>query len=160
MSALIVYSTRHGTTARCAKLIAERIPGGAELADLSLGTPLLEPHEVVIVGGAIYAGRIRPAITRFCESHRDALLARKVGLFICCLYTGDRARAQLSDAFPPWLSAHAFAARPIGGAVVQARLGMFERLLFRKVTGMRGDIDRVDEEALDGLVAAAGTAQR
>jgi menaquinone-dependent protoporphyrinogen oxidase len=158
MSVLIVYATRHGTTARCAKLLAERIPGGAELADLSIGSPPLEGHTVVLVGGSIYAGRVRPAVARFCEAKREELLGRSVGLFICCLYTGDRARSQLAEAFPPWLAAHAFAAKALGGAVTQARLGFFERLLFSRVTGIREDIDRVDQAAVAELASAASAA--
>ena len=156
MKTLIVFATRHGTTAACARLLADRL--GADVADLRAARPRLEPYDVVLVGGPIYAGRIHPRVRRFCERSRDALLARRVGLFICCLYTGEQARLQLGDAFPPWLSSHAFASRPLGGIVRQAALGALERYMFRKLTGAGGDLERLDHAAIGELADATAKA--
>jgi len=152
---LIVYATKHGTVARCARLIAERLPGGADLADLRVtSAPGLDRHGAILIGGSIYAGRIQSRVRRFCERNRESLLAHKVGLFICCLYAGPQAQAQLSDAFAPWLSGHAFASRPLGGAVRHSSLGPFERLLFRRITGTEDDLERIDYAALEELAEA------
>ncbi len=156
MKALIVYSTRYGATAACARLLAEALPGGADLADLgATSSPELAGREVVLIGGPIYGGRIHQRVPRFCERYRDALLGRRVGLFICCFYTGEQARAELAEAFPPWLTSHAFAALPLGGAVRQAALGPVERFLFRKIAGTAEDMDRIDRPAIEELAAAA-----
>ena len=156
MRTLIVYSTKYGTTARCARMLAERIRGGADPADLAdTPTPSLAGYDTVLIGGAIHAGRIRPAVRRFCDRARSALLARRVGLFICCLYTGERAQAQLDEAFPAWLSGHAFARRALGGAVRMSALGPVDRFLFRKITGMSEDIERIDDAAITALAEAA-----
>ena len=117
--------------------------------------PALDSYDTVLVGGAIYAGRIRPAVRRFCERSTGALLARRVGLFACCLYAGERAQAQLTDAFPAWLAGHAFAARALGGAVRLADLGRLERFVFQKVAGITEDVERIDSAAIAELAAAA-----
>jgi menaquinone-dependent protoporphyrinogen oxidase len=153
---LIVYSTRHGTTARCARLLAQAIPGGADLADLrTTPAPDLTGYDTLLVGGSVYGGRIRPAVKRFCERSADALLDRRVGLFICCLYTGLRAEAQLGEAFPPWLTVRAFARRSLGGAVRLADLGLVERFVFERVARVHEDVDRIDAAAIADLAAAA-----
>jgi menaquinone-dependent protoporphyrinogen oxidase len=156
VKALIVYATRYGTTAACARLLCEALPDGAEVADLgATPSPTLEGRDVVLVGGPIYGGRIHQKVPRFCERNREALLGRKVGLFICCFYTGERARAELAEAFPPWLTGHAFASLPLGGAVRQAALGPVERFLFRQIAGTAEDLERIDRAAIAELAAAA-----
>ncbi len=156
MKALIVYTTRYGTTAACARMLAEAMPRGADLADLrDAASPGLEGRELVLIGGPIYGGRIHQRVPRFCERNREALLARKVGLFVCCFYSGERARAELAESFPAWLTGHAFAALPLGGAVRQADLGPVERFLFRRIAGTDEDLDRIDHAAVAELAAAA-----
>jgi menaquinone-dependent protoporphyrinogen oxidase len=156
---LIAYATKHGATARCARLLAEKLPDGADLVDLGVGPgPVLEGYDTVLIGGPIYAGRIRPVVRRFCERSRSGLLGRRVGIFVCCLYTGAQALQQLSDAFPPWLAGHAFASRALGGAVRLAELGPVEGFVFRKVARMGEDLERIDTAAIAELAAAAARA--
>jgi menaquinone-dependent protoporphyrinogen oxidase len=166
MKHLIVYTSRYGSTERCALALGDRIQGGAQIVDLRAtrrgGAPAeerLRAAEVVVIGGPIYAGRIRPEISRFCERNREALLARRVALFICGLETGDRAREELAAAFPEWLSAHAFSRRILGG---EARLGSMrwlDRFLFTRVARGTGDIYRIDTGEIGALAAEINALQ-
>jgi menaquinone-dependent protoporphyrinogen oxidase len=163
---LIAYRSRYGCTRRYAELLADRLggrPGGGQLTVADLGRERrLSPagFELVLLGSPVYAGAVPAGVTRFCERHRAALLGRPVGLFICCLYEGERARAQLDAAYPEWLSLHAFGRWALGGEIRPEALGFFDRLLVRAMGRSLGGISRFRagdlEPILDGLARLGG----
>ena len=161
MSALIVYASKYGTTQRCALELRDRLGGGAQVMDLrgagGAGRKELERAldvaGVVVVGGSIYAGRIRPEVPRFCERYREKLLGRKVALFICCLETGDRAREELAAGYPEWLSSHAFERAILGGEVRLGALRPLDRFLFTRLGKVTVDVSRIDHGAIGALAA-------
>ena len=114
----------------------------------------------MLIGGSIYGGKIQREVSWFCERNQEALLDRPVGLFLCCLYTGARAEAQLREAFPPWLVAHAFASRLFGGALRYSRLRLFDRFLVRSVSHGSGDVDRVRTDQIEAMAEAASAIGR
>jgi menaquinone-dependent protoporphyrinogen oxidase len=117
--------------------------------------PDLTEAEAVLVGGSIYGGRIQPDLIAFCESHREELLSRPVGLFITCLLEGDQAREELNSNFPSWLRAHAFASLPLGGQLRVKNLKFIDRLITKRVAKQTEDVDTLDAAAIEALCAAA-----
>lgn len=159
MKTLIVYCSRYGTTADCARSLAEKVGGDTALADLGRGPwPSVEGFDVVLIGGSIYAGRIQRQVSSFCERNRKGLLAAKVGLFLCCLYTGEEAVMEMQSAFPDWLLAHAFGRALAGGQIRMDRLSFLDRLMVRAIPHPAGDISRLQPRALEELAKAARTA--
>jgi len=153
---LIAYRTKYGTAAACARRLLAKIGGDTVLADLADARDVnVRDYDVVLVGGSIYAGKVQRAVVSFCERNRPALLQRKVGIFLCCLYQGEDALMQLQSAFPDWLLAHAFARALPGGEVHYARLTLLDRLLVRGLTHAKSDLSRMNPRALDDLAAAA-----
>jgi menaquinone-dependent protoporphyrinogen oxidase len=152
VSILIAYRTRYGTTERYARLLAERLPGESRLADLRHASRLSPgDYGLILLGSPIYGGTILPGLGSFCERHREELLSRPVGLFICCLYEGERARAQLDSAFPDWLSLHAFGRWVLGGEVRLDRLNLLDRFLVRRLIRVQRDIAKMRPEAVDPI---------
>ncbi len=152
MKTLIAYATRYGTTEECAHYLAERLPGEVEARDIRRKRERAEGFDAIVVAGPIYAGRVMRAVERFCEVNREALLRAKVGLFICCLYSGERAQAELEAAFPPWLTAHARIRKVVGGAIELKRLTLPDRFLVRAVGD--SDIRRIRFDELDAVAEA------
>jgi menaquinone-dependent protoporphyrinogen oxidase len=158
VKALVAYRSRYGTTAACARDLAGRLHADATCADLAKGrAPDVYAFDLVLVGGSIYGGKIQREVSWFCERNREALLERRVGLFLCCLYQGSRAEAQLRDAFPPWLAAHAFSGRILGGELHYDRLRLFDRLLVRSLPHPAGDVSRVHLHEIEALSGAANS---
>ena len=152
MRTLIVYVSRYGTTEECARLLSASLPGESALCDLrSRRKPDFDGFDTIVIGGPIYAGKIRREITVFCEKFRTEIERRKAGLFICCLYDGEKAQQELHEAFPPWLNAHATAKRAFGGAIKMAKLNLMDRFLIRKIARSRTDIDAVKPERIGEL---------
>ena len=157
MKTLIAYASRYGTSEACARTLARHIGDHSEVLDLRNGRlddgsrPDIAAFDAFVVGGPIYAGRIMREAPAFCENNRSVLESRRVGLFICCLYEGERADAELAESFPPWIAAHAAGRYAFGGAVTLSRLGLLDRFLMRKVAQTNHDLNTVKEERISAL---------
>jgi menaquinone-dependent protoporphyrinogen oxidase len=152
VTVLIAYRSKYGTTARCARILAERITAPTELVDLNaVRNPDVTRFDVVLVGGSIYGGKIQRQVPAFCERNREKLMLCHVGLFLCCLSHGERALAQLQSAFPEWLLAHAFARSLPGGELRYTSLTLADRLLVRGLTRSLSDISLLKIDALETL---------
>jgi len=155
MRVLIAFGSRYGTTASCARALAGMIRSPSVILDLARSRAAdLKLFDVVIIGGSIYGGKLLRHVTAFCERHQDALLGKRIGVFICCLYQGDHARLQLRDAFPPWLLERSFAHALAGGELFYSRLNLLDRLLVRGLSRGRRDVMRLNPEALQALADA------
>lgn len=161
MNVLIAYATKYGTTGRIAERVRDGLTVPAELVRLNdtLDPPLADV-DVVLVGGSIYAGRIRPQVAKFCERHQDELLARHVGLFVSCLYGKEQGGAQIGENFPGWLLAHAFGRYNLGGAVSFSQLRFVDRFLMQKIGKVSSDIESINEGEIARLTAEVGTLTR
>jgi len=154
---LIAYRSRYGCTRRYAELLAGKLAGEVTLADLRReGRLSPAAFDLVLLGSPIYAGAVPAGVTRFCERHRPALLRVPVGLFICCLYEGERARAQLDSAYPDWLSLHAFGRWTLGGEIRPDSLRFFDRLLVRAMGRGVGELSRFRPEDLQDILRRVG----
>jgi len=154
VTVLIAYGTKYGTTATVGARLQEQLPAHTELVNLkSTAAPAIDRYDVVLVGGSIYAGRIRPEVTKFCERHQDELLARKVGLFISCLYDEKAGGSQIGNNFPGWLLAHAFGRYNVGGAVRFSQLRFIDRVIMQKVGNVDSDLESINEDEIGRIVA-------
>ncbi len=152
---LIAYRSRYGATEACARKLAERLGGETVIHDLrTRPAPDVRAFDAVLVGGSIYAGKIQREVGAFCERQREALSAVPVGLFICCLFEGEKAREELNAAFPPWLAAHAFAREVLGGELRVEKLSRIDRFLAKSAIRPLRDISGIREDVLEALVKA------
>ena len=153
MKTSIVYATRNGSTERCVQELRDRLSGETELFRISraaFGPPRedLGVSDALILGGPIYGGTVLGAVSRFCERRREQILQLRVGVFVCCLESGERAQSQLDASFPPWLLAHAETTSLFGGMLSPDHLRPLDRFLSRRF-GVHHDVDRVDRQAID-----------
>ena len=160
MKVLIVYRSRYGATESCARRIASLLGPDVVLRDLRERVPPLSPDEfeTILIGGSIYGGRIQKEIVSFCEREQDRLAKVRAGLFVCCLFDGERGMAELNAAFPAWLIAHAFTRELLGGEVRLDRLSFGDRLLVRSLMRPPRDVSTISGEAIERLAAAVSRA--
>ncbi len=155
MKVMICFATKYGFTQRCAGDLAARIRGESRLVNLDRDRrPDLSWPDVVLIGGPIYGGKIRGRIPAFCDAHMEELRAKRVGIFISCLSTGETADALLASSFPDWLYAHAFARAVLGGEVHREALTLFDRLLVRGISPGGADVSRVSTAAMEEMARA------
>lgn len=153
MTVLIAYGTKYGTTETVASRLREKLPTHTDLVNLkTTPAPAVNRYDVVLVGGSIYAGRIRPEVTKFCERHQDELLSRNAGVFISCLYDEKAGGSQIGNNFPGWLLAHAFGRYNVGGAVRYSRLRFIDRVIMQKVAKVDSDLESINDAEIERIV--------
>lgn len=108
---LIVYASKYGCTEKAALLLQTRLDG-AEVANLRSGKlPDLTSYDTVILGASIYYGRIRKEMAAFTAQHKQELLSKRLGLFICAGMTGEKGEQELKQAYPEIIYNKALARR-------------------------------------------------
>ncbi|WP_351224544.1 flavodoxin domain-containing protein [Streptomyces sp. NPDC002133] len=132
-TALVAYGTRNGSTAEIARFIGSVLRDEGLRVDVRPAAEVgdVGPYDVVVLGGALYAGRWHRDARRFARRHRHALAERRVWLFS-------------SGPLDPSASEREIAPVP-GARRAERRLGAEEHATFggRLQEGARGRIARM-----------------
>ncbi|MGI6240065.1 MAG: flavodoxin domain-containing protein [Christensenellales bacterium] len=151
MKILIAYSTRSGTTAKCANLLAEKLPG-ATVVDLKRAIPNPNEYDAVIVGGALRTGSVTSETRQYLEICEPLLLKRPLGLYLCC-GSEDQAEEVFQSDYAESILAHAKCRMSFGGELDPARAKGFEKMIIKMIlknadkndlTNMRLYPERID----------------
>ncbi len=149
MKILVAYASGTGVTEKCARLLAEKLPG-AEVCDLKKNVVDPSSYDAVIVGGSIRFGALAPQARTYLEKCEPILTGKRLGLFICC-----GAENNIDDVFarnvPEKLLAHAAPRMSFGGELAVERARGFERLMLKmmlKHSGKNGPAARLYPERI------------
>ncbi len=135
MKTLIVYATKYGATQDCAKQLQEMMAGETVLHNLKDGVAVsLQEYDGVVVGGSIYAGAIRKEVKQFCDTHKDMLLQKRLGLFVSCSTPTPKGDGYLATAYAPELVSHAATKGAFGGELRLAKMNFLEKMLIKAIT--------------------------
>lgn len=148
---LIVFASNHGTVEKCARELFRRIDGKVDICNLNRRDflPDLSGYDSVIVGGSIHNGEIQDEISSFCNENIKLLATKRLGLFINCLYSGERAQQQLDDAFPEALNRIAVVRDYFGGEVDKLKLTFWERVVTSRIIKEGDLIVAISKERID-----------
>lgn len=164
MRTLIVFATKHGTTAACANLLAKQLDGEVVLCQLGKQrVPQLDDFDQVIIGGSVYIGKIRKPVTGFIADWQSVLLQKKLGLFICGMATGDDAEKEIQSSYPADLLAHAISKSSFGGCYNFDHMNWLEKKMIQMATKEESggtvvatdkNIDKIDQMAISRFATA------
>ena len=146
MRTLIVYATKYGFTKTCADILAKKLGENVDIYDLNSNLPDLMKYDKVIIGGSIYAGKIRKPVMRFCSDNLDTLKGKKLGLFICGMAKEEDAQKQIDSSFPEDLMAVCVAKGFFGGECNYEKMNFLEKFIMKKITGSKQSQSRVAED--------------
>ena len=149
MATLIVFMTSHGCTEKAAELIRDLLPD--EVISVNLENdeaPPLDQFDTVIIGGSIRIGKIQRRIRKFCEKNLDSLLQKRIGLYICCMYEGDKAREQVRKNYPEMLVKHAVGTGVFGGELDFDKMNAFEKMIIKDVIGINVNVSLFNKQAV------------
>jgi len=146
MSTLIAFASKYGFTKTCAEILAKKLEGKVDICDLRSNHPDLTKYDKVIIGGSIYAGKIRKPVKSFCSDNQNTLKDKKTGLFICGMAKEDDAQKQLESSFPKELFATAAAKGFFGGECNYNKMNFIEKFIMKKITGSDQSQSRIAEE--------------
>lgn len=140
MKTLIIYSTKYGSTEKCAKMLSEKLTGRVELVNIKKDSiPDLNQYNKIIIGGSIYIGKIQKEITEFCEKNIHILKDKIIGLFICC---GLPEKVDLGIYFPKELIEIAVIKEVFGGELNKEKMNLIDKMItniMEKATAKEGN---------------------
>ncbi len=150
-----MYMSRHGTTEKVALYLQQQLPFPVDLHRLDAASPApdLQPYDLVVVGGSVYAGQIQTGIKDFCRTHQQELLGKQLGLFICCM-NEKQAEAVMQDAYPEALRRHARATGVMGGELLFEKMSFWEKMVIRSVTGQQESVSKIKYAEIDRFAEA------
>ncbi len=143
MKNVILYTTRHGFTEKCANMLQSQLSGNTTVINLATQTaPNLDAFDTVILGGSLYMGQTQKALRQFAKEHLQELLKKRVCLFLCCGTEAFQAN------FPEELTRHATMKSVFGAEISLARLGWFERFIVKIVSKGKGDFTTIHADVI------------
>lgn len=149
MKILVAYASGTGVTEKCARLLADMLPG-AEVCNLKKIPVDPSGYDTVIVGGSIRFGALAAQARTYLEKCEPILSGKRLGLFICC-----GAENNADDIFarnvPESLLNHAVARMSFGGELAVERARGIEKLMLRmmlKSSGKDGQSVRLYPERI------------
>jgi Flavodoxin len=146
---LIVFSSSHGTTKKAAQLLTENITGEVDIIDLGkCPKPNLKDYAAVILGGSIHAGSIQSKVKQFIKENQPVLMTKQIGLFLCCMFEGNKAIKQFETAYPQELREKSLANGLFGGEYIISKLNFLERKIVKLVNGVARDVSKIDEQEI------------
>lgn len=134
-NSLIIFASDHGTVEKCAKELFIQMNGKVDLCNLHSRNvnPDLSAYDTIIIGGSIRSGKIQDVIAEFCEANISKLIQKNIGLFINCIYSGEKALKQLDDAYPMSLNEIAIVRDYFGGEIDELNLNYLEKMITKRM---------------------------
>lgn len=133
MKTLIIYSTKTGTTKKCAALLAANIGADScDLFEISDDIPEISGYECVVIGSNVRMGVIDKKISAYLEKHKSELFETKFGIFLCCCLAdkvSDAITKNLSDEFMD----HAAIIDCFGGELPKDKIKGMDKLIVNSI---------------------------
>lgn len=150
----IIFMSKHGTTQKVALLIKELLMvEDIDLIDLDKQAKVDLTHcERVIIGRSIYRRQIQKPVQHFCRQYSNELKSKKLGLFLCCTYDGEKATEQFNNAFPADILAAAQCKAILGYELYYEKMNIIERALTKKITGRIESISHINQQELNRFI--------
>ncbi len=149
MRTLIAYASKYGGVAQCALDLQQHLNMPSDVLPVNDSSIDIDEYDIVIAGGSIHAGSLQKDLKKFLKKHKDQLLEKKFGYFICCLMPGDKADAYVVPKhFPQELTEHAFASAYPGATVDYCKMNFLEKMILKKITSSHESFNRKDDTAI------------
>jgi len=133
---LIVYATQYGCAEEVAKTIAAQLEG--ETTVLNAKTDKVKniaEYDRIILGGSLYAGKVQKEIKDFTVAHRNEILSKPLGIFLCGIGLTDTGIANSSDfSFDQEIRQHAKIMDMVGGKLDYSKISFMDKFIINTVT--------------------------
>ena len=120
MKTLIAYASKTGTSEKCARMLAGRVPDPT-FCDLCKEKPDPNAYDQVIVGGGVRMGVLHVDARQYLEGCKPILLKKRLGLFVCAGFV-DKADELFKNNIDTALLGHALACECFGGEIDLGKL--------------------------------------
>ena len=78
----------------------------------------------------------------------DQFLQKRIGLYICCMYEGNKSREQLIKNYPELLVKHAIGTGTFGGELDFGTMNAFESMIIKDIIGITVNVSLFNEQTV------------
>ncbi|MBQ7384345.1 MAG: hypothetical protein IJV72_06105 [Clostridia bacterium] len=134
MKILIAYTSKHGTTAECARILAERlgVSNEIDLVDMKKrSADSAGKYDTVIIGSSVRMAKVSKQVKRYIKDNKEALADKQCAVFLCCGFPDEFEEyvdTQFPKDFKPSLGYHCF-----GGELKPEKVRGLEKLLVKAI---------------------------
>ena len=147
MKNLIIYASRHSTTRNAGEILKKKLNGNTEIRNINKDKIFaLDDFDNIIIGAAIYFGKIQKKLKEFVKENLDTLLNKKIALFIC---SGEENNEYIKRSFPDKLIKHAVSKQLFGGAILKKEMHFWENVILKTIKIQ--DFSRIKKENIEKL---------
>jgi menaquinone-dependent protoporphyrinogen oxidase len=152
-NALIVYMSKHGTTEKVAGMIKDSLGIPTTVVNLKKErNPETGPYDLILIGGSFHVGKIQKQVRNFCRRNETVLLTKNLGIFVCCMFTGNERQEEFNRAFSENLRKHASVKGFMGYELLFEKMDPVTRKIMKKMSGETKDVYKVDTSAIQRFV--------
>ena len=149
MKTALIFSSNHGTTEKASQLLRGHLKGEVDVINLKNYPNLsLKDYNSVILGSSIYAGSVKSVFKQFIKHNQNELATKKLGLFLCCMYEGDKATKQFETAYPEALRNVSVSNGLFGGEFILSNLNFLERKIIKMIDGVTTDVFKLNAQEI------------
>ena len=133
LKTLIIYSTKTGTTKKCAALLAANIGADScDLFEITENIPAVSDYECVVIGSYVRMGMMDKKISAFLNKHKEELFGMKFGLFLCCCLA-DKVSEAIEKNFSEEFMDHAAIIDCFGGELPKDKIKGMDKLIVNSI---------------------------
>ncbi len=146
MNILIAYSTKSGTTAKCAAMLADKLALHS-VKFVNLAEETLDPaeYDFVAIGGPVRFGRLHKKTAEYIEKYKEKLMSLRVGYFIVCGFA-DSADEYIEKNIPEELRRCAVTYTCFGGELNTKNIKGLDKLITKMIIKVVTDEGKSDGE--------------
>lgn len=133
MRTLILYTTTYGYTQEIVDEMKKRIPDATAINLQKTTEVNLETYDSVILGGAIYVGKVHKNLIEFAKTHENALLKKELRLFLCCAFEANFNEEIITN-FPARLIEHASSIENFGGKLQVEKMNFAHKMMVKMIS--------------------------
>ncbi|MDR0573406.1 MAG: flavodoxin [Tannerella sp.] len=155
MKTAIIYTSKHGTTAKVAQMLATRLTDNqVSIIDLKKEQhPDIYSFDGIILGAPIYASASSKTMQRFCKENIETLKQKRPALFVCGMEPDSAKQQQeLANAYPDELYQSAVSKQFVGGEFLFEKMNFFERAIIKRIAKTDKSVSQIKENEIDKLI--------
>ena len=87
MRILVAYTSKTGTSAECAEILANSLKDGNEIVLIDMKKQAPDPassFDIAVLGSSVRMGRVSKEIKNYIKTNREALSKMPCAVFLCC----------------------------------------------------------------------------
>lgn len=149
MKTLIVFSSKHGTSEKCANLIMKELNGTVDVINLRNETCKdVNSYDNVIIGGSIHVGKLQDEVKKFAVENEKILKDKNIGIFVCCRDEGERAIQYMKHNLWDSIIERAIVKEHLGHEINLEKMNFLERFIFKNISKIKESYSKLDYDAI------------